>query len=356
MNGAGLKSRRGAGAAAGSLRRGPSGAGAGAAERAAGAGRQQGGASAGGRERAAAPGRPRHGGGEGGGHALHNPAAAARGGAAGRPGPRAQRPRGPGRRARPPRLRPPRRATLGRSTRPHPRRRPGVAHPSALSQTTMPGAQRRLLHGLAGPGAAARCPRREGGEERAGEGVAPPRRGPRSPHARGGRPARSAPAPPLPGGRARRGSAARPSGGRRAPRPRPARPPPRPPAAARAPPRAAPAPAWSPALGDGEPRAPSPALPRRPAAGRASVAPDHLARGAEGARRWSAFASRAAPALQPEPVAPRLGRGAVPASGRPRPALRSRVWEGTSTGTDHAGNPGRSVKHRGPPPLAVDSQ
>lgn len=276
----------------------------------------------------------------------------------GPPRPRAQRPRGPGRRARPRPASGRRAGRRGAAPTPPPPPPPARGRsPSALSQTTMPG-RGRLLRPRGPRRRRTRCPRR-------GRGGGPAKESHRraAVHARptlaaAGLRALGARSAPPPGGRARRGSAPSrpaPSGGRRAPRPRPA--PPRPargclssaPRGARA--RMEPCHGrWRTA---GAEPLPSPAGPQR------AAPPWHLTISLAGAERSAALVRlphRAASLAARARRAFRLGRGAVPASGRPRPALRSRVWEGTSTGTHHAGNPGRSVKHRGPPPLAVDSQ
>lgn len=229
---------------------------------------------------------------------------------------------------------------------PHARRRPGGRSPSALPRTTMP-RHGRLL-GLAGSGAAtaaAQCPRRgPGGGSR--EGVTLPRRGPRSPHAHGGRPcARSAaaPAPPL-------------FWRARAPQLRPAPLPP-PPARSLAPPPSLPAALAGPARAAGEPPSPprlalTPAwctrpvrtllrassapparrlgAPRRPAWPRPALPachrplgaapPQHVTvslAGAETSAARARLAHRAACPATPQPrdlCAFRLGRGALVAS------------------------------------------
>ena len=199
-------------------------------------------------------------------------------------------------RLRPPALGPPPGDARPVPPRPHPRLRPGGRSPSALPQTTMPGhsrllrprwprRRRRRRHTVPSPGAG----------RRAGKRIAPPRRGPRSPHAPSGQPERAqwllCPAPS--DGRARRGSAPplpmrRPARSQAPPRPsRPAAVP----APARTPPRAAQAPASRLASGDPEPpaRRPSQARPRR------SAPPLHVTVLLVGAER------SAAPARLPHP-------------------------------------------------------
>ncbi|XP_068390580.1 proline-rich protein HaeIII subfamily 1-like, partial [Eschrichtius robustus] len=195
-------------------------------------------------------------------------------------------------RLRPPALGPPPGDARPVPPRPHPRRRPGGRSPSALPQTTMPGHSRllrprwpRRRHTVPSPGAG----------RRAGEGVAPPRRGPRSPHTRSGHPERAqwllCPSPS--DGRARRGSAPPlplrgPARSQAPPRPSP---PAAVPAPARTPPRAAQVPASRLASGDPEPpaRRPSQARPRR------SAPPLHVTVSLAGAER------SAAPARLPHP-------------------------------------------------------